>query len=144
MQLYYRGKRCVPLQDHTWSSIVRLGSGRCSSTPQLTTSTIEAEGIPFVAQQLGQGLTWNSIARFGDGRCVCTLELATSTIKAKFVFLCGPRRGLTWSSIVRFCGGRCSSTLEPATSTIGAEGVFLCADTTRERSHLELYKQIWR
>ena len=101
---YYRGKRCVPMGDSTWSSI----------------------------------------ARFGSRRWFCTLELATSTIKAKFVFLCGPRRGLTWSSIVRFCGGRCSSTLEPATSTIGAEGVFLCADTTRERSHLELYKQIWR
>ena len=42
---YYRGKRCVPLQGLTWSSIARFGSRRCFCTLELATSTIEAEGV---------------------------------------------------------------------------------------------------
>ena len=141
---YYKGKRCVPLQDLSRSSITRFGRERCSSNPQTTNSTIEVEGIPSVAPRLELSLTWSSISRFGSGRCFCTLELATSTIEVKGGFLCSPERGLTLSSMARFCGRRCSSFLKLATFTIEVKGVFLCAGTTRERSRLELYDHFGR
>ena len=45
---YYRGKGvflCSPGRGLTWSSIARFCGGRCSSTLELATSTIETDGV---------------------------------------------------------------------------------------------------
>ena len=71
-------------QGFTQCSTIRFGSGRCSSTLELATSTIVVEGM-FLALQ---GFTCSSIVRFGSGRCFCTLGPATSTLEVEGVFLC--------------------------------------------------------
>ena len=84
---YYRGKRCVPLQGLTWSSIARFGSRRCFCTLELATSTIEAEGGFLCGSVTRARSHAPAVPRFGSERCICTLELATSISGLQGVFL---------------------------------------------------------